>query len=197
MSKIKLDDYKYVTYLIGAMEKPIEGDDGSSKREVIEKELYQRKVYPINPVQLEKYKININTDKAKEQMSNWLKNNQVSEFKGFSRLIWQGKYTIDKKLGLVHIPGDIDYVKMSDWITCMYNKGDKPCGSYGEAFMAFEQDIPIYVITDVTEEEQDAELPKSFLQAIYGSGGCIFRNIGEYLNFVENRYNINIEETKK
>ncbi|KKL05796.1 hypothetical protein LCGC14_2602450 [marine sediment metagenome] len=194
MSKIKLEGFKYVSYLIGAMEKPIEGDDGGDKRKDIEKELLVRLVYPINPVQLEKFKININTEKAKIQMAEMLKNKRFSEFKDFSRLIWKGKYLIDKKYGLIHIPGDIDYVRMSDWITCVYNKGDKPCGTYGESFMSFEHDIPIYLITDVTEEEENEEIPKSFLQSIYGSGGGVFRNLGEYLNFIENKYQITIEK---
>jgi hypothetical protein len=194
MGKIKLEGYKYVTYLIGSMENPAEGDDGSKKRESFEKELLTRLVYPINPVQLEKYKINTNTEGAKKQMGEWLKNKQFSEFKGFSRLIWKGKYLIDKKHGLIHIPGDIDYVRISDWITCVFNKGDKPCGTYGESFMSFEHDIPIYLITDVLEEEEQKEIPTSFLQSIYGSGGCIFRNLGEYLNFVENKYGLTIEK---
>lgn len=191
---VKLENYKYITYLIGSMEKTAEGDDGSSKRIKLSEELEKRKVYPINPVQLEKYKINISAEKAKEQMNDWLKNKQVWEFKDFSRLIWKGKYFIDKKYGLVHIPGDIDYVTMSDWITCVYNKGDRPCGTYGEAFMSFEHDIPVYLITDITEKEEEKEIPKSFLQSVYGSGGYIFRDLGAYLNFIENKYNIYLEK---
>lgn len=191
---VKLEGYKNITYVIGAMEKPVEGDDGSSKRKELIKELLARKVYPINPVQLEKYKINISTEKAKAQMAEWVKNKQVSEFKDFSRLIWKGKYLIDKKYGLIHIPGDVDYVQMSDWITCSYNKGDIVCGTFGESFISFEHDIPIYLITDITEEETEKEMPKSFLQSIYGSGGYIFRDIGAYLNFIENKYQVSLEK---
>lgn len=194
MGKIKLENYKYITYLIGSMESPAEGDDGSSKREAIEKELLLRKVYPINPVQLEKYKININTEKAKTQMNEWCKNKQVSEIKDFSRLIWKGKYLIDKKYGLLHIPGDIDYVQMSDWVTFMYNKNDKCCGSFGESFMSFEHDTPVYLITDISEEEDIKEMPGSLLQSIYGSEGYIFRDIGAYLNFIENKYGLTVEK---
>ena len=79
----KLEGYKFITYIIGSMEKTAEGDDGGAKRENIQQELLARNVYAINPVQLEKYKIDINTDKAKEQMNAWLKNKQVSEFKDF------------------------------------------------------------------------------------------------------------------
>jgi len=197
MGKIKLEDYKYITYLIGAMEAPAEGDDGSSKRETLEKELKSRLVYPINPVQLEKYKINISTDKAKQQMNQLIKENKVSEFKDFSRLIWKGKYLIDKKYGLIHIPGDFDYVKMSDWVTFAYNKNDKCCGSFGEAFKSFDRETPVYMITDYTEEEIVKNMKKSLLQCIHGSGGYIFRSIGDYLNFIENKYGVSIEQGRK
>jgi len=123
----KLEGYKYITYLIGAMERTAEGDDGGSKREILQKELLDRAVYPINPVQLEKYKVNFSTDEAKTKMNTWLEDKKYSEFKDFSRSIWKGKYLLDKKYGLIHIPGDIDYVIMSDWITCAYNKGDHIC----------------------------------------------------------------------
>jgi len=189
----KLEGYKYITYLIGSMEKTAEGDDGGSKRMKLQEELIARKIYPINPVQSEKYKINMNTDKAKEQMNKWLEEKRVSEFKDFSRLIWKGKYLIDKKYGLIHIPGDIEYVRMSDWVTCVYNKGDRPCGTYGESFMSFEHNIPVYLITDVLEEEDSQEVPKSFLQSVYGSGGYVFRDLGAYLNFIENKYEICLE----
>lgn len=187
---VKLEGYKYITYLIGSMEKPAEGDDGGSKREKLQKELLARKIYPINPVQLEKYKVDINTEKAKEQMNLWLAEKRVSEFKDFSRLIWKGKYLIDKKYGLIHIPGDIDYVTMSDWVTCVYNKGDRPAGTYGESFMSFEHDIPVYLITDVAEKDDNKEIPKSFLQSVYGSEGYVFRDLGAYLNFIENKYQV-------
>lgn len=190
----KLDGYKYITYLIGAMESPVEGDDGSSKRLKLVEELTKRKIYPINPVQLEKFKVNISTEKAKKQMAGWIKNKEVSPFKDFSRLIWKGKYLIDKKYGLIHIPGDIDYVKMSDWITFAYSKGDSCCGSYGEGFIAFEHDIPVYLITDITEEEESKYIKTSLLQDIYGSGGYVFRDIGSYLNFIENKYKVFVEK---
>ena len=47
------EQYKYITYLIGSMEICAEKDDGTEKREGVEKELLLRNVYPINPVKLE------------------------------------------------------------------------------------------------------------------------------------------------
>jgi len=56
--------------------------------------------------------------------------------------------------------------------------------------MSFEHNIPIYLVTDVSEEEEEKVIPKSFLQSVYGSEGYIFRDIGAYLNFIENKYQI-------
>jgi len=185
-----LPTFRYTTYLIGSMEKTAEGDGGGSKRVVIEKELLKRKVYPINPVSLEKSKTGMTVEKAKEKMDIWLKENQIPLFKDNSVKIWKGTNVLDKTGNLYHIPGDIDYVKMSNFLTCMYNEGDHPCGTYGETFIAFEHDIPVYLITSV----DILSLPKSFLQAIYGGGGEVFTDIGHYLNFLENKYNLNSGE---
>ena len=46
------EQFKYISYLIGSMEKPIEKDDGSGKRIEVKKELLLRNVYPIDPVAL-------------------------------------------------------------------------------------------------------------------------------------------------
>ena len=189
---VRLEGYKYITYLIGSMETTAEGDDGSKKREDIEKELLARKVFPINPVTLEKFKVELKTSKVKELMEKWIEENDWSKYAEFSRLIWKGKDFYNKNQGLVHIPGDFDYVKMSTWITCLYNEGDSPCGTYGEAFLAFELGIPVYLITKTPINK----LKRSFLQAIYGSGGMVFSSFGEYLNFIENRYGVYIEDKK-
>jgi len=188
MSKLEnsLPEFRYISYLIGSMEKPAEGDGGESKRIIIEKELLLRDVFPINPVTLEVSKTGMSIEKAKSQMDNWLKENNIPMFKENSIKIWKGIDILDKKGHLYHVPGDIDYVKMSDFLTCMYNDGDRPCGTYGEAFIAFEHDIPVYLITDVNP----LDLPKSFLQAIYGGGGAVFKDIGNFLNFIENQYGV-------
>lgn len=190
---IRLEGFKHITYLIGAMETTAEGDDGGKKREDVEKELLRRKVFPINPVTLERFKVDHKTSKVKDLMEKWIEENNWSKYTEFSRLIWKGKDFYNKKEGLVHIPGDFDYVRMSDWITCLYNEGDSPCGTFGEAFLAFELDIPVYLVTKVPI----AKLKRSFLQAIYGSGGMVFGSFGEYFNFIETRYKVYPEEEKK
>lgn len=181
-----LPDFRYTSYLIGSMETTAEGDGGGTKRKLIEKELLLRGVYPINPVTLEKAKTGMSIEKAKEHMDTWLKENNIPAFKDNSIKIWKGIDILDKKGNLTHIPGDIDYVLMSDFLTCMYSEGDAPCGTFGETFIAFEHNIPVYLITPI----DTLKLPKSFLQAIFGGGGAVFTDIGHYLNFIENKYNV-------
>lgn len=184
--------YKFVTYLVGSMEVCAEKDDGTEKRIGVEKELILRNVYSINPVTLELAKTGLKTDEIKAKMSGWVSSGNWELFKECAKEIWKGKTYIDGKKELVHIPGDIDYVIMSDWITFTYNRGDKPCGSFFECGIALEHNIPIYLITDMLKKE----LPKSLLQGILVSGGEVFNNLNDYLKFIDEKYKLKRKETK-
>jgi len=186
----RLNQYRYVSYLIGAMEKPAEGDGGESKRKDIQAELLKRNVYPINPCEQEKPKINMTTQQFKDKMQVWEAEENWSEYGKYARLIWKGKDYTDEKGNLVHIPGDIDYCRMSDFITFKLNSGDKPCGSYGETFIAYEHDKPVYVITDIPIKKLSASLK----QAVFGSGGAVFDSENAYLHFIEQRYDLKVQE---
>ena len=179
-------DFRYVTYIIGSMENPAEGDGGESKRKNIVDELIKRKIFPINPCALESHKVGMNTQQLKKKMHELKQENNWSEYRKFSRLIWKGKDILNNKNELIHIPGDFDYIRMSDWLTFILNKNDSPCGSIGEMFDAFDRDIPVYLITDIPI----IDLKDSLVQAIIGSGGYIFNSENEYLHFIENEYHL-------
>jgi hypothetical protein len=185
------DKYKLTTYLIGSMEKTAEKDDGSSRREVFEKEFLLRDVYPINPVKLEHSKTNMTTDEVKEKMKGWVSGGSWDLFRKHAISIWKG---VDKEENgeLIHIPGDIDYVLMSNFLTFSYNKGDMPCGSFGEAFIALEHNIPVYLITDINK----GDLPKSLLQCIEASHGEVFNTTNKYFEFLDERYKLKRKEPK-
>jgi hypothetical protein len=185
--------YKFVTYLIGAMEKPKEKDDGSSQRINVEKELLCRNVYPINPVKLEASKTGLTTEQLKEKMSGWLASGNWELFADRALEIWKGTNYIDEKNGLTHIPGDIDYCIMSDWITFTLNRGDVCCGSFAECGIAMEHGIPIYLITDMPKKE----LPKSLLQMILITEGEVFNSLNDYLIFVDKNYKLKRKEPKE
>ncbi|MBU0581320.1 MAG: hypothetical protein KKA19_09100 [Candidatus Margulisbacteria bacterium] len=187
------DIYKYSTYLIGSMEKPSEGDDGGEKRIVVEKELLLRMVYPINPVKLEATKTGMTTEDIKNKMTGWVASGNWELFKDRATEIWRGVDFIEETRGLVHIPGDIDYCKMSDWLTFTLNRGDLPCGSYAECGIAMEHNIPIYLITNIPKKE----LPKSLLQMVLITDGEVFENLHQYLLFIDEKYKLKKKEEKK
>jgi len=180
------DRYKYITYLIGSMEYPIEKDDGSSKREIFEKELLLRNIYPINPVRLEQSKTGMTTDEIKEKMKGWIAGGCWDVFRKHAIEIWKGKDIELEDGKLIHIPGDIDYVLMSDWLTFVLNKGDQPCGSYFESGIAMEHDIPIYLVTDILK----TGLPKSLLQCVEVSKGEVFNNVHRFFEFLDRKYSL-------
>ena len=192
----KIDGYKYCTYLIGAMEKPKEKDDGQSQRNEVESELLLRNVYPINPVRLEAKKTGMTTEEVKEKMNGWLASGNWDLFGTRAKEIWKGKYYIDPDKGIVHIPGDEDYCLISDWITFTLHRGDVCCGSYAECGISMRYDKPLYLITDMPKKE----LSKSLLQMILNTNGEVFNTLGKYLEFVDEKYHlkrIEVKEEKK
>lgn len=186
------NQYKYITYLIGSMEFCAEKDDGTEKRLEVEKELLLRSVYGINPVTLESAKTGMKTEEVKQKMNGWVSSGNWDLFTEKSKEIWKGKILIDGKNEIVHIPGDIDYCTMSDWITFTYNRGDRPCGSFAECGIAMEHDIPIYLITDMPKKE----LPKSLLQMILVTEGEVFNSLKDYLDFIDKKYKLHRKEPK-
>lgn len=180
------EGYAFTTYLIGSMEKTASGDDGGSMRDGVEKELQLRNVFPINPVKLEAFKTGMATGEIKEKLTGWIASGCWEKFTDKAREIWLGKDLIEATGELIHIPGDIDYCKMSDWITFTYNRGDVPCGSFAECGIAMEQGIPIYLITNMPKKE----LPKSLLQMIMVTGGEVFNTLADYLAFVDKKYRL-------
>jgi len=186
------EKYKFITYLIGSMEKTAEKDDGSSKREIFESEFLLRDVYPINPVKLESSKTGMTTDEVKEKMKGWVAGGSWDLFRRHAKNIWKG---VDKEENgqLIHIPGDIDYVLMSKFLTFGFNKGDSPCGSYGEAFIAMEHNIPVYLITDINK----GDLPKSLLQCIESSEGEVFNTVNKFFEFIDEKYKLKRKEEEK
>jgi hypothetical protein len=187
------DKYDYTTYLIGSMEKTAEGDDGTAKRADVEKELYLRGVYPINPVKLEAGKTGMTTNELKEKMVGWITSGHWDLFAEKSKEIWMGSDAELENGALVHVMGDVDYVLMSDWITMSYNKGDAPCGTFAEAGIALEHHIPIYLVTNLIKRD----LPKSLLQIILASGGEVFETLNQYLEFIDKEYKLKRKEEKK
>jgi hypothetical protein len=82
---------------------------------------------------------------------------------------------------------------MSNFLTFAFAKGDSPCGSYGEAWIALEHNIPVYLITDINK----GDLPKSLLQCIEASHGEVFNSISKYFEFLDEKYDLKRKEESK
>lgn len=176
-----LSDYKYVSYLIGSMEHTAEGDSGESKRKVFVDGLLKRNIYPIDPTESEAKRTGYCPKVMKEKMAGWIASGHWKLYGEYSEYIWRGRHFIDDAGNLIYIPGDFHYVKISDFITAIINRNDKPVGTFGEAGMAAELKIPIYVITDMTIHE----LPGSLLQWVTLTGGQIFKSKHDYFHYID------------
>lgn len=190
------------TYLIGPMETVANGDGGTGWRNSIQTELnkrvdvYGHPIYIFNPCQEEQNKIGMPPETFHKKVKGWLasgNNDKIAEYGG---LIWKGKNYLEKteegKAKLIKILGDIDYVVNSTFLIARMEKGDAPCGTFGEACIALEHNIPIYVIQTMARTEYAG----SFVQFVYASGGEFFNNQNELLEFLDKKYNLTIKEQK-
>lgn len=181
-----LNDFSYVTYLIGAMEHTAEGDSGESKREKLFKGLVKRNIFPIDPTKTEFKRTGMTSAELKVKMTGWLASGNKEKFAEYSGYIWEGRNIVDEDYNLIYIPGDFHAVKISNWITAAISENDKPCGTFGEAGIATDRKIPIYLISELPKYK----LPGSFLQWQSIHGGENFKSETEYFKFIDEKYNL-------
>ena len=190
-------------YLVGPMEEVANGDGGRGWRDRISESLGERvdengnPIYRFNPCEEEQSKIGMEQETFHKKVKGWLasgNNDKVAEFGG---LIWNGKTYIEKTEGgkarLVKIMGDIDYVVNSDFIIARMEKGDVPCGTFGEACIALEHNIPIYVIQTMARTDYLG----SFVQFVYASNGEFFNTETELLEFLDKKYKLKKKKRSK
>lgn len=183
--EIKLK-YKYVTYLIGAMTITAEKDGGIAKREEVNNELLLRNVFPINPATLEKAKTGLTPNDAIEKIRGWVASGKRDLLYLTGKKIWRGYDAINEEGNLVHIGGDLDYVKMSDWLTFVLHRNDRCCGTYFEVGCAVEHNIPIYLITNIPKRD----LPQSLILGIEAVRGEFFENLSQFLRYIDEKYDL-------
>jgi len=189
------------TYLIGPMEDTQADDEGRGWRNRLRPELEKRRddnnnpIYIFDPTLEEQSKVGMNPREFHKKATSWLTSGHIDKFKEGANLIWKGKNYLEKteddgKAKLIHIMGDIDYVLKSHFLIAKMDKGDKPCGTFMEAGIALEHNIPIYVIQTMLLEEY----PFSFKQAVFASGGEFFQNENKLLEFIDEKYNLKIKD---
>jgi len=182
----KIEGWEYSSYLIGAMSKTKENDGGASFRENVQRELLGRGVFPINPAQLEKQKTGMTTMDAIEKINGWVSSGKRVLLKQTGRNIWKGKTIVAEDGNLIHICGDLDYVKLSDWITFVYPLGSKPLGTFFECGVSIDSNIPVYIITDIPKKD----LGQSLILGVEAIDGIFFENLAQYLEFIDKTYSL-------
>jgi len=68
-------------------------------------------------------------------------------------------------------------------------EGDVPCGTFGEAYLAFINKIPIYVLQTMPREKY----PVTFTGWVFGSGGDFFKSQSELLEFIDKKYSLKVK----
>lgn len=184
--------YSYTTYLVGAMSKTAEGDGGISKREFLSKEFILRNILALNPATLEKAKSGYSAKEAIEKVIGWISSGKREKLQEVGRKIWKGEDRLDETGNLVHIGGDLDYTKKSDFIVFILDKNDSPCGSYFEVGVGIDHNIPIYLITPIPKKD----LPQSLVLGIEAVGGEFFENEHQFLEWLDREYKLKRKEEK-
>lgn len=191
-------------YLIGPMEKTKAKDSGRGWRDKIRPDLETlinpdgNPVYVFDPTLEEQNKVGMETALFHRKNMGWIKSGNNQLVAENMNLIWHGKTHLKPtdehgKGELVHIMGDIDYVRNSDFLIARIEKGDAPCGTFMEAGIALEHRIPIYVIQTMNREEY----PVSFTGAVYATGGAFFPNQAKLIEFLIEKYKLKIKKEKK
>jgi len=185
-----IDEFKYISYLIGAMEKTAEGDSGESKREKLFNGLVKRNVFPIDPTRTEVMRTGMTSKELKEKLEGWAASGNKDLIKKYAKYIWEGRNMVDENYNLIYIPGDFHAVKISNFITCVVNEGDSPCGTWGEAGIATDRKIPMYLISELPKYK----LPGSFRQWMAINDGEVFKTENEYFKFIDEKYKLKEEK---
>jgi hypothetical protein len=188
---------KLKTYLIGSMEDTGAKDEGKGWRNYIRPKLEERNIHVFDPTIGEEQRVGMPSKEFHEKLKGLVAGGHWKSFIELMEKVWKGTTYTQKKEDntdeIVHVMGDKDYVEHADFITCRIEKGDNPCGTYGEAYQAWLFNKPIYLITEVPKKE----LSKSFLYWILDSGGEVFNSWSSFLEHIDRKYKDKITKPKK
>lgn len=188
-------------YLIGPMEATKADDGGRGWRDKLRPELEKRidqsgnNVYVFDPTLAEFEKVGYSIEDFHSKMHGWIASGNKDKVREYMDIIWRGKTFLRKneetgKEELTTYIGDIDYVKYSDFVILKLEKDDKPCGTYGEAMIAYDRKIPIYLLQTMPLNAYS----KTLMGWVLGSGGEIFPNQSQLLDFLDKKYKLKIKK---
>ena len=184
------------------MEKTKANDHGRGWRDGLRKELITRvdpngnPIYVFDPTLEEQNKVGMDIKSFHKKMAGWILGGNADLIAEGTNLIWKGKDILEPipgeegKFRHIKILGDIDYVLNSNFLICRMEPGDQPCGTYGEALLAYMYNIPIYVIQT---QPRDA-YAVSFNGWVAGSGGQYFDNPTQLLEFIDSKYKLKVKK---
>jgi hypothetical protein len=185
---------RYKTYLIGSMESPAKEDAGESWRKEITPLLNQRNIYCFDPTKEESQKVGIPTKELIQKLHGWQVSGNWDKFVQYMRMIWKGVSKIDtdpetNEPRNIHILGDVDYVRHSDFIVWYYEEGDQLGGTIAEIVLAWNSGIPVYLISSAAKSRMN----KSLIYFVLDSGnesqrGQMFNSINDFLDFFDKVY---------
>ena len=189
------------TYLIGPMEKTKAGDSGRGWRDKIRPDLeslvdqYGCPVYVFDPTREETCKVDMEPKVFHKKIMGWIASGNNDKVAEGTTLIWHGKSTLEptedpSRFKLVHIMGDIDYVRKSTFLIMRMEEGDSPCGTFMEAGIALEHSIPIFVIQTMPRENY----PVSFTGAVFATGGGFFDNPTQLIEHIQATYKLKVKK---
>lgn len=192
--EVTIDNCLFNTYLIGSMESPAKLDGGVGWRQQLTPELISRGIYSFDPTREEIAKVGMPTEEFMEKLTGWQKSGNWKQFVESMRKIWRGRSyvhvdDVTKSAQSIHIFGDTDYVEHSKFLVWNLDEGDKPGGTIIELAIAWYRGIPVYLITNVPK----TQINKSILYFILDSGGeqgVIFKNQSQFLEYIDEKYNL-------
>jgi len=201
LKSIKRDLAKILkVYLIGSIEKC--GDErsvGAKWREELTKKLYKlvdingERIYVFDPIFLEKIKTGKSVKENMVYFDGLKRSGNWDIFVREQGKIWYGILYEDEKGFPYHIMGDKDYVSHSTFLICYLAEGDRPVGTVREMTWACDMTKPIFLVTNINK----TELSSSLLGIILDSGGEIFSNFNQLIDFLKKKYHLKeIEEVK-
>ena len=191
-------------YMCGPMESTLSNDGGRGWRDKLRPEFEKRvdengnSVYVFDPTLAEFEKVGYSIEDFHAQLQNWVACGKKDKIKEYMDIIWRGKSFLrfnedSKKEELITLIGDIDYTRYSNFIILRVEEGDKPVGTYGECIIAYERNIPIYLLQTMALNKYS----KTLLGWVLGSGGDIFKTQSELLEFIDKKYNLKIKKVTK
>src|SRR3990172_8472385 len=192
---ITVDNCLFKTYTIGAMENPIDKDNGVGWRQYLTPFLNSRGIYVFDPTREEIKKVGMPTEEFVMKLNELQEEKNYPEFLIQMSNIWKGKtYTqeVNGKYETIHLLGDINYVEYSNFLIWHHKEGDQPGGTIAELVIAWMKGIPVYLVTEMPIIKLNKSLLYFLLDSEHGQGR-VFKSFKGILQFLDRKYKLEVK----